>query len=196
MALAAEPAPPGTRFPLRTDCLSVLPIKGELTGINARWGVGLPLGIYRDRINYLDPKALLTLDQDPSAHIPGIDQMLCWDQICLVQLLLNLFGHRLVGSGRKGGGDMGDEVGKHLLTGFGEMDFIPGPQGRALLTQVSFRIVRRVDEQSGRGNIFGFSPSQVPDFVKEVVLDPDPTQDLDGGKLSQPERRQAGQRQQ
>ena len=77
--------------------------------------MGLPLRINRHRTHYLDPKSLLTLDQDPSAHIPGIDEMLSWGQICLVQLLLNLFGHRLVGFGRKGCGDMCDEVRECLL---------------------------------------------------------------------------------
>jgi hypothetical protein len=89
MALPAEPTPTGTRFLLRTDRLSVFPIKDELTGINARWGMGLPLGINRDRANNLDPKSLLTLDQDPSAHVPSIHQMDAWRDIGLVQLLLN-----------------------------------------------------------------------------------------------------------
>lgn len=190
MALPADPAPTGTRFLLRTGRLSVLPIQDELAGINARWGMGLPLGINRDRANDLDPKALLTLDQDPSAHVPSIDEMLSWSQIGLVRLLLNLFSHRLVGSRRKGCGNMGDEVGERLFAGFGEMDFIPRPQGRALFASVSFRIVRRGDEQRGGRKVSGFSPSQMSVFFNEVVLDPDPTQDLDSGKLSQPSRSQ------
>ena len=89
--------------------------------------MGLPLGIDRHRTNDLDSKALLTLDQNPSAHLSGIDEMLSWNQVCLMQLLLNSFGHRLVGSGSLGCSDVRDEVGERLLTRFGEMDFISRP---------------------------------------------------------------------
>jgi len=62
---------------------------------------------------------------------------------------------------------------------------VPSPQGAALFAQTGFWIVRRVDEQRGGGKIFCFSPSELP-VLKEVVLDPDPTQDLDRRNLPQP----------
>jgi hypothetical protein len=77
MALAAEPAPTGTRFSLWTGRLSVFPIKDKLTRINARSGMGLPLRVNGDGTNHLNPQALLTADQHPSACIPCIDKMLC-----------------------------------------------------------------------------------------------------------------------
>src|SRR6266699_3358997 len=77
-----------------------------------------------------------------------------------MQLLLNLLGHRFIGSGGRGGGNMGDEVGKRWLTGFSEMDLIPGLQGSTLFTPMSIRIVRRVDEQCGDREDFPFLASK------------------------------------
>ena len=62
MALAAKPAPAGTRFPLGTGRLSVFPIKDKLTGINATRGMSLPLRIDRHRTHYLNAKARPAID--------------------------------------------------------------------------------------------------------------------------------------
>jgi hypothetical protein len=67
-----------------------------------------------------------------------------------------------------------DQVRQALLTGFGEMDFISSAQCSTLFAQMSFWIIRRVDEQRGRRKIFGFSPAESL-VLNEVVLDPDPT---------------------
>jgi len=63
-----------------------------------------------------------------------------------MQLLLNLFSHRFIGSGSRSGGDMGDEMRQRLFTGFGEVDLQSGPQGRALFASMGIGIVRRVDK--------------------------------------------------
>jgi len=136
MALAADPTPTGTLFSLWTDRLSVLPIQDKLTGINAIRGVGLPLRINGHWANYLDPKAFLTFDQDPSAYIACVYEMFSGWDLCLMQLLLNPFSHRFIGFWRRGGSDMRDEVRKRWLTGFGEMDFLPGPQGCAFFASM------------------------------------------------------------
>ena len=83
---------------------------------------------------------------------------------------------------------MRDEVREGLFAGFGEMDFLSSPQGRALFASMGFWIVRRVDEQRGRRKIFTFSPPELL-ILNEIVLDPDPTEDLDGRHLPQPGRR-------
>ena len=69
---------------------------------------------------------------------------------------------------------MSDQVRKRLFTGFGEMGFVSRPQGSAFFASVGFGIIRRVDEQRGRGKISSFSPAELL-VLNEVVLDPDPT---------------------
>ena len=117
---------------------------------------------------------------DPSADIASIHEMFCWCKRRLVHLLLNLVRHCFLGSGSRGGGDRGDEVRQGLLTGFGEMDLLPGPHGRALFAPMGIGIVRRVNDQRSGRKISGLSPSQVPVIFKEGVLDPEPMQDDNG----------------
>src|SRR5438034_4640654 len=114
MVLSAERGPTAAGFALRASCLLVLPIKEKLTRINAGCALGLPLGVNGHGANHKGPKALLTLNQDPSAHIACINEMLSWWQIGLGQLLLNDFRHRLISSGCRSGGHVCDQVVQRL----------------------------------------------------------------------------------
>ena len=82
---------------------------------------------------------------------------------------------------------MGDQVGQRPFTGFGEVNFVSCPQGRALFAPMGFGIIRRVNEQRGGGKISHFSPAQLL-VLNAVVLDPDLAQDLDSRNLPQPDR--------
>jgi hypothetical protein len=95
-------------------------------------------------------------------------------EVRLMQLLLNMLGHCLVGLRNRGGSDVRDQMRQGLLAGFGEMDFLSDPQGRTLFAQMGIWIVRRVDKQSSRRKISGFSPAELL-VLNEIVLDPDPT---------------------
>ena len=99
--------------------------------------------------------------------------------------LLNPFGHRFIGFGSRGGGNMRNEVGKRFLAGFGEMDLIAGPPSTALLAPMSFRIVWRGDEESCRRKISDLSPAELSIF-NQGVLDPNPTQNLNSRNLAEP----------
>jgi hypothetical protein len=64
MPLPAERGPTAAGFSLRTERLFVFPIKQKLTRRDARWGLGLPLGVNGHGINHLNPKAFVTIDED------------------------------------------------------------------------------------------------------------------------------------
>ena len=84
---------------------------------------------------------------------------------------------------------MRDQVGKRLLTRFREVNLVACPQGAALFAQAGLGIVRRVNEQRCRWNIFRLSPPQL--FIFDaVVLDPDLTQGPESRDLWQPSRSQ------
>jgi len=121
MVLPTERGPAAARFSLWAGRLLVVPIQPKLTRIDARCGPGLPLGVKGYGTNHLNPKASVPIDQDTSTHIPRIYQMLSWWESGLVHLLLNTFCHRFIGFGSLGRGDVRDQVGERLLTGFGEV---------------------------------------------------------------------------
>jgi hypothetical protein len=113
--------------------------------------------------------------------------MFCWCKIRLVQFLLNLFGHRFIGSGGRGGGKIGDEVGQGLLSRVSvRWTLYPVHKVVRFLPRWASGTHQRADEQRSGRKISSFSPSELPIFFKEVVLDPDPMQDLNGRNLPQP----------
>jgi hypothetical protein len=90
----------------------MFPIEHKLTRIDAVLSLGLPLAVNRRGAKHINPKALVTANQDTRTHIARIQQMLSWRDIGLMQLCLNDFRHRLIGLRRRGCGHMRDEVGQ------------------------------------------------------------------------------------
>ncbi len=79
-------APTDTVLSLGTNGLLVFPINGELAGINALLASGLPLHIAPRWPNHLDPILLLTADEKRCGDVAGIEEVLTWSKVCLLQL--------------------------------------------------------------------------------------------------------------
>src|SRR6266571_8890048 len=78
-----------------------------------------------------------------------------------------------------------------IITRFGQMHFVAGPKGLSLLRKKSFRIIRRVDQDSRCRSIGEIAPMQFS-FLPIKVLHPDASQRLDGRDLPQPKGRSVG----
>ena len=102
--------------------LLVFPIEHKLTRIEAMLNLGLPLAIHRRGAKHINPKALVTVNQDTRTHIARIQQMFSRRDSGLMHLCLNDFCHRLIGLRRWSGGDMGNHVRQRLFTRLGEMN--------------------------------------------------------------------------
>src|SRR2546421_2949874 len=86
--------------------------------------------------------------------------------------------HCLISYRSRSRGNMRDQVGKVLFTGFGQMNLVSCPSCLALFAIPSFLIIRGIDESRSRRNIVIASPVDLT-IYPAVILDPDATQDLD-----------------
>src|SRR5690348_7993724 len=60
------------------------------------------------------------------------------------------------------------------------MHLVPDPTTAPFGRVAGIDVIRGVDEQGGRGRIAGVTPADAPTLGRMVLLDPDPTQNLDG----------------
>src|SRR5262245_18274241 len=100
--------------------------------------------------------------------------MLRGGEIVVLKILMDGFSHRLISYWSRGRGNMRNQVGKVLLTGFGQMNLVTGPSCLALFAITSFLIIRGTDERGCNRNIIMASPVDLI-IHPEVILDPDAT---------------------
>jgi hypothetical protein len=98
---------------------------------------------------------------------------------------VDLGGCCAIGRPANGGVDVGDEVRQILLTGFRDVHFIAHPLRGVLAGIVGFRVIGGADEPRRRGDVVRLTPLQLS-AVPQIILDPDPARDGDGGHLAQP----------
>src|SRR5712691_6648939 len=177
-------SPTAAGMPFRTGGRVVLPVNAKLTYIDAVIGVGLPFHIRTPRSNHFNTILLLTRDQDWCGDISRVEQVLAWGECRFLKICVDRFGHHLISRRSRGRCDMGDEMGMILITGFGQMDFVPGPPCLALFAVACFLIVGRIDEESRWSNIVIASPTDVT-IHPAVILDPNAAQNLDSRDLTQ-----------
>jgi hypothetical protein len=72
------------------------------TSIDALICAGLPLEISQNRTDHLYPKALLACDERPRGDRARIQEMLCRQEISLLQVRMDVFCHRFVADGESG----------------------------------------------------------------------------------------------
>lgn len=82
---------------------------------------------------------------------------------------------------------MGNEVRTVFFTGFGQMDLLSHPAGRALFAVMRLDIVGRANIPGGRRNGLGRAPADLA-LDPGVVLHPDLAQNVDGRNLAQESR--------
>ena len=78
-----------------------------------------------------------------------------------------------------------DQMRSIILTCFGEMHLIAYPLRGRLAGIVGFGVIRGADELRRWGDVVRLAPLELG-AVPELMLDPDPAQDGDGGYLTQP----------
>jgi hypothetical protein len=183
-AVVDRRSPTAAGMPFRTGGRVLLPINTKLTHIDAAIGVGLPFHIWTPGSNHFNAVLVLAGNQDRCGDISRVEQVLAWGECRFLKISVDRFRHHLIGDRSRGRRDMGDEMGTILITGFGQMDFVPSPPRLALFAVAGFLIVGRIDEESRRSNIVIASPTDVT-ILPIVILDPDAAQNLDSWDLTQ-----------
>ena len=89
-------------------------------------------------------------------------------------------GHPTISDWRESGFHFSDHPGKLVITGFGEMDFVPDPAGMALNAIARLIIKRGVDRQGSWWKFIRFSVTQVIFIPPGEILDPTSMQSADG----------------
>jgi hypothetical protein len=113
-------------MPFWTNRLVVLPINVKLTHINTVLSVGLPFHVWAPGPNHFNP-ARLSGDENGSGDRARIEQVLACRQSSFLKILLDRFRHHLIGGRSRGRSHMGDKMGKILITGLGDMQFVARP---------------------------------------------------------------------
>jgi hypothetical protein len=82
---------------------------------------------------------LLAGDENGSGNISRIEQVLAWGQFGFLKILLDGFGHHLIGGRSRGRGHMRDEMGTILITGLRDMQDVTRPPRLALFAVAGWR---------------------------------------------------------
>lgn len=180
-------SPATADVPLWTCGLFRLPIDEEVAGIKAFLLASLPPIIGSRGTNEVDVVVLLAVHQQFGIHIPGIDNVLLWQQVFALESFMDECCSGIIRN--RGGGrvDRRDQMRAAFFTGFRQMDLLAHPGGRALFAVMRLDIIGRSDVARGGRNVLRRAPADLPLNPGEV-LHPDLAQDLHGRDLMQEER--------
>jgi hypothetical protein len=123
--------------------------------------------------------------QDAGIDIAGIHQMLGRKQIALRQVRVDGIEQLGIGDGSIRGLHTGDQVRLIRLAGLGQVHLVPGPGRGPLEAEAGLHLVGGLDQHGGWGQVLVAAPTSRPVGGIEL-LDPDPTQGLQGRNLLQP----------
>src|SRR5947209_10657602 len=108
--------------------------------------------------------------------------MLTGQEMLLLQVRMDWLYHRFIRLRSRRCCDMADQMRAVFVTGLAQMNLISHPSRTPLFAVARLVIIRRTDIAGGRWNIFVAAPAQLA-LLREIILDPDLTQDLDGWDL-------------
>ncbi len=161
------------------------PVEAEVGGREADPLARLPVVVQSRRAEEIRIVLPATRHEQIRIEEAGVDDMHRWQQRLRLERRVDRWRHLPVGGGGGRGFDVGDERRAVILTGFGEMDLVPDPGGRALLGVMGVQIVGRADAPGGGRQLLARPPPQHP-ILDRVLLDPHPAQRLDDRDLAQP----------
>jgi hypothetical protein len=103
-------SPTGALLSFGADRELSFPINNELTGIDALLRVGLPRAHRRAQDQGRAIPYCWRLDQNGSGNRAGIEEMLRWGKVCLLEISMHCLGDDLIGSSSGGGSHMENEM--------------------------------------------------------------------------------------
>jgi hypothetical protein len=115
-------SPTATEVSLWTGGLLCLPVDEELAGLKARFVAGRPSVIGSCGTDGINLVVLLALDQQFGIHLPGIDNMLLWQQVFALESFMDERCSGIIRNRSGGRVDMGDQMRTAFFTGFCQMD--------------------------------------------------------------------------
>ena len=126
---------------LRTSCVFCLPVNHKMAGIKPLKHAGLPLVIGSGWSNDLNFIVLLARDEGLGRDITGVKEMLTGSQTFLLKVSMNGFDHCFIGARRRSGCDVGNQMRRVFLSGFGQMDLVSYPRRTPLFAVTRLAIV-------------------------------------------------------
>lgn len=141
--------PGATQFAFWTGGLLGLPIQAELGDRNPIRRAGLPGRVANDRSHQPHVVVGLTTHQQLGVDIADVQIMLARKQVLGGQIRMDGRRQIAIGSRRRRGSYVSDQVGRVIITGSGYVRLVANPAGVALGLVARLRIIGRADNLRG-----------------------------------------------
>jgi len=102
-------------------------------------------------------------------QIARVNNMLVRQKLLLLECLVDAFGDPIISDRGFRGLYVDNKVRVIIISGFGEMSFIPDPEQGSLFVVNRVEVIGRANKEGGRREIFFCSPTLLPIFPKEVL---------------------------
>jgi hypothetical protein len=188
MAVSIRPFHPHhAPLPLRADRVFGVPVDHKLSCREAVRCLPLPTLVVRHGANQGHPVLGTTRQEMVGGDIARSHQLFPWRQLAGGQASLHNGPHGKIGGRGRCGRDIGDAVGRLVVTGFGDMHLVACLFRLALFAITGFRVIGGADQQRRWWQIISAAPAHGLALGGGVaLLEPHLPQGLDGRHLPQP----------